>query len=231
MLIVFSGLDGAGKSTQIELLREAFRAQGRPFRQIWTRGGYTPGFEGLKNLFRREKRTYKGTGGQGSEKSTRYSPQKWKRQVWLTLAMLDLCRIYGLKLRWWLWRGETVIGDRYLWDTLVDFRTNFPQEKPDQWLLWKLLAWLTPKPDVAFLLIIPPQESLRRTGGVSPEWEEIFTRRLFEYQRLASRGYWFVLDGKRPPLVISEEIQRRVFDPSSDEPDTVSSLAQPASGE
>ena len=53
LLITFSGLDGAGKSTQIELLMERLRQEGRQPVYVWTRGGYTPLFEAFKSLLRR----------------------------------------------------------------------------------------------------------------------------------------------------------------------------------
>ena len=52
MIIVFSGVDCAGKSTQIELLKKEFLGQGIESQSLWSRGGYTPGFELLKKLLR-----------------------------------------------------------------------------------------------------------------------------------------------------------------------------------
>ena len=52
-LIVFSGVDGAGKSTQIELLEIELGEQGRSFVRCWARGGYTPLFTFCKRLLRR----------------------------------------------------------------------------------------------------------------------------------------------------------------------------------
>ena len=47
-MIVFSGLDGAGKSTQIELLKFYFKNSGVPVISFWSRGGYTAGMEFVK---------------------------------------------------------------------------------------------------------------------------------------------------------------------------------------
>ena len=48
--IVFSGLDCSGKSTQIEFLRKEFSDREKNNLVFWSRGGYTPGFQKLKDL-------------------------------------------------------------------------------------------------------------------------------------------------------------------------------------
>ena len=52
MLIEFSGLDCAGKSTQIDLLKKDLENGGLVVKVVWSRGGYTPGIMWLKNLVR-----------------------------------------------------------------------------------------------------------------------------------------------------------------------------------
>ena len=52
-LFVFSGLDGAGKSTQIDLLTARLRQDGTRSQVLWSRGGYTPGMLLLKRIARR----------------------------------------------------------------------------------------------------------------------------------------------------------------------------------
>ncbi|MDA7437895.1 hypothetical protein N8773_00850, partial [Candidatus Pseudothioglobus singularis] len=52
MIIVFSGADGAGKSTQIDLLISSITKSGHNACSIWSRGGYTPGFEFVKKALR-----------------------------------------------------------------------------------------------------------------------------------------------------------------------------------
>ena len=217
-LIVFSGLDGAGKSTQIGLLMDRLHQIGRKHRYIWTRGGYTPLFERLKIVLRGFTKQSLPPSGQSSRR-TQIIAHPLIRRLWLMLAMLDLMRVYGILLRWWRWRGQIVICDRYLWDTWVDFRLNFPQECVDRWGLWRFLSWITPKPDTAFLLLLPVVESVRRSdlkGEPFRDSPEVLAQRLAHYQSLAAEhGIWHILDGQRSIPDLEAEIWTQVDDSGS----------------
>lgn len=213
MLIVFSGLDGAGKSTQIELLLTALNAQGETPVYLWVRGGYTPLFNAAKSIVRRF------SGGRvvppsgRSEARDKALRQPWKRRLWLLLALFDMMLVYGVQVRWWQLRERSIVCDRYIWDTLVDFRLNFPQETVERWWLWRLLYWATPKPDAAFLLLIPVAESLRRSQMKDepfPDAPEVLAQRLAQYEALAKQGYWQVLDGRLPIPEIQQTIQAQI---------------------
>ena len=52
LLISFSGPDGSGKTTQIELLKTQLEAMGHKPIIFWTRLGNTPGFELAKKILR-----------------------------------------------------------------------------------------------------------------------------------------------------------------------------------
>ena len=56
-MIAFSGLDGAGKSTQIDLVAKKHNSKGSKSLILWARGGYTPGMRILKNFFKISKQT------------------------------------------------------------------------------------------------------------------------------------------------------------------------------
>lgn len=212
-LIVFSGLDGAGKSTQIRLLMDRLEAEGRKPVCLWTRGGYTSGFRLLKSALRHL------SGGRALPEAG-HTPRRERafsspalRRAWLGLAMLDLLRVYAVQVRFRVWRGRTVVCDRYLWDTLVDFRLNFPQEPVERSFLWRALRKLTPRPDSAFLMLIPVEESVRRSdikGEPFRDSSEVLGRRLGQYEALAKEGHWHVLDGRRAAHDIASEILGKV---------------------
>ncbi|MES9902892.1 MAG: hypothetical protein ABW168_09430 [Sedimenticola sp.] len=128
--------------------------------------------------------------------------------------MLDLALVYGIYVRWLNLTGRTVIADRYLDDTWIDFTLNFPGVNFDHWSLWKLLELLTPKPDYAFILFIPVEESLRRSklkDEPFPDSEEVLRQRLEYYTNFMSlNGNLREIDCTRPLDTIADEIAATV---------------------
>ena len=228
-VIVFSGLDGAGKSTQIELLMKHLREEGRKPVCVWTRGGYTPLFEGLKALLRRLLGRAVPPPGNNPQRAQAFS-KGWIRRLWLVLALMDLLWVYGVQLCWWRWRGRAVVCDRYLWDTLVDFRLYFPRERVECWWLWRLLVRVTPQPDAAFLLLVPVEESVRRSNVKGEPFRDpppLLTQRLAQYQALAQEGHWHVMDGRCSIQGLAAEVLA-VLSQAGEGFGQVGSRAQPA---
>jgi dTMP kinase len=105
--------------------------------------------------------------------------------------------------------GRVVIADRYLWDTWIDFKLNFPGCDFDKWLLWKILKVISPKPNHFFLLLIPVEESLRRSQLKEepfPDPPEILQQRLDYYYRFSKSMGWHVIQCVQPIDDIAREI-------------------------
>ena len=130
-LISLSGIDGAGKSSQIRSIQKYYKKRNQPFVYLWTRGGNTSGIEMLKVFSRKVAGKRLPPSGHSNQRD-QILKKKWIQKVWLTLAIIDLMRIYAVNIRWKLWRGTIVICDRYLWDTLIDFKivNSFFKKKP-----------------------------------------------------------------------------------------------------
>ncbi len=196
MLIAFSGIDGAGKSTQIELVQSYFQESKCPVVYLWTRGGNTPGINWIKMFGRKLSGKKLPPSGHSSQRDQMFG-KYWIQKAWLTLAVFDLLWIYSVSIRWQLWRGKIVICDRYLWDTLIDFKIMFPDFGVEKWFLWRLLVWCTPTPDVEYLLMIPIKVSENRCMlkyEPFPDDPERRARRYKLYQKVSILSNWTLLD-------------------------------------
>jgi thymidylate kinase len=183
MIITFSGTDGSGKSTQIEILMSEFIRQGFRVKYVWSRGGYTPLFSALKKILRIL--TAKRLPNEGNSSSRdELLKNKSVSGVWLTIATLDLLMFYGVYVRIMSWFGMVVVCDRYIEDTLIDFKRNFPDTFDDQSFLWRLLVLFIPRPNQSFLLFVPVDVSLIRSkmkGEPFPDTPETLAFRLKAY--------------------------------------------------
>lgn len=207
-LIVFSGVDGAGKSTQIESLAADLRGGGHIVDSLWARGGYTPLFSLFKNVLRRVRPGALPKPGQSCERTRQFQSLR-VRKVWLTFALLDLILCYAVWLRLKIWSGRIVLCDRYWEDTLLDFQRNFPQESINRWTLWRFLVWSAPRPDRRFLLMVPPEESVRRgklKNEPFPDSPDTLEWRYKRYLELAANGDWTVIDC----LASLEEVRAKI---------------------
>ena len=136
MLIAFSGIDSAGKSTQINhIVKYYYEYESKVFVK-WSRGGYTPGINMLKSLARNLFRNKIPAKGNSPERSTAFKNPIISR-IWLFISILDLIIYYGGWFRILSIRN-IVIADRYIWDTYIDFKMNFPGIDFQKWMSWRV---------------------------------------------------------------------------------------------
>jgi len=194
-MIAFSGLDGAGKSTQISLLIDFYKIKKTKSLMLWSRGGYTHGMEFLKKTLRRlNSSSIPKERGKSTKRDTSFS-NKYIRKTWLTLSILDLLFYYTIYIRIIEFFGIVVICDRYLFDTLLDFKRNFPQENVQKWLIWRLLMSVSATPKKHFILTISVKESQYRStlkNEPFPDSKETLKFRLDEYLKYGNNNKFVV---------------------------------------
>lgn len=183
-IIVFSGIDGSGKSTHVKNLAREFKKQKLKTKCIWARGGYTPLFSLVKKFLRFVMPNKIPVAG-NSNLRNQYFKKKYIAKIWLSLATIDLLLFYALYLRINSWISHVVICDRYVEDTLIDFKRNFPSTFSEHSFLWRLLVLLTPRPNQCFLLYVPIKVSLARSNKKNepfPDTPDTLEFRLSYYQ-------------------------------------------------
>jgi thymidylate kinase len=195
-LITFSGVDGSGKSTQINGILRSLESCGYRVRQLafWddvvvlTR--YREGF--VHRVFKSEQ----GIGAPGKPVNRR---DKNMRGWHLTIARHLLYLLDAIHLRWVIMRErharpDVIVMDRYIYDELA----NLPLRNAATRAFVRALARLAPQPDIAFLLDADPQAARAR----KPEYPLEFMRECREwYHRLAALlGYMTVVS----PLPLAE---------------------------
>ena len=214
MIIVFSGVDGAGKSTQIDLLKKQITGRRLSVSSVWSRGGYTPGFELLKKSVRIVLGKKSISSGR-NEKRDKAMSNSLVSRLWLMIAMLDLLVLYAVIVRIKSFLGRVVICDRYLGDTFIDFSLNFPSSNFEKTWLWKLLVAISPKPDASFLFILPVEESMRRSklkNEPFPDSKEVLMQRLEIYTTSELfNDDWVRVDGLDPISISAGVIKDKVF--------------------
>ena len=166
MLIAFSGVDCAGKSTQIRLLEQYFISRGKTCKVLWYRPGYSGELQICKNKARQLanilRRTLhpSHTASHLSSSSNRATPPA---SVWVPMAAIDTCLQWGLKLRLLMRRYDVVICDRYVEDACFDIRFKYPDFHAPS-VLFAHLKHLMPRPDHAFILTLDHDEMLARVA-------------------------------------------------------------------
>lgn len=210
MLIVFSGTDGAGKSSQVQLLKHWCYKQGMKSGHLWARGGYTPSFNALKRLARLFSGNRLPKAGNSSERLQALS-KPGVSYLWLSIAIIDLIIYWGIYLRIMCLFCRVVICDRYIDDTRLDFRRNFPCISFERMVLWRMLERCTPNPDAAFLLLVPVDETIRRSRQKCepfPDDAPTLEWRLQSYMSISRfpLARYSCLDCRRSVTDVSEEI-------------------------
>lgn len=212
-IVIFSGLDCSGKSTQIEILKKKLKKENQKVLVFWSRGGYTNGFQKLKDVIR-------GFSGKKLPKPG-FTPEREKalsnpiiRRVWLTIAMIDLFYYYAIYLRIKYFLGYNIICDRYLMDTNIDFKLTYPKSNTDKWVLWRLIEIFALKPDFHFVSTVPVKESVIRSKfkfEPFPDSPEILAQRLELYNKdLKKNRSLIFIDGLRDKNEITTEINNLV---------------------
>ena len=194
-VVSFSGIDGAGKSTQIEALCRSLR--GRGFHcAVYTFWDDVVAFSKVREHI--SLRAFKGDKGIGSPDKPIVRRDKNVSTWYITVFRSFLYMLDAFSLSVAVSRNaesdtDFLIFDRYIYDELA----NLPMENPAVSLYVRALLRFIPQPDVALFLDAYPEEATTR----KPEYPLEFVRRNRDaYHRMSRLVGMTVI----PPLSIEQ---------------------------
>lgn len=210
VVVALSGLDGAGKSSQVARLRSSLEALGVPVAVAWERPGM--GLQWLAPLRRAIKRLM----GQDTEPGVRAVGRGDERlpatrrgvlgTLWVSLVVLSyLARV---RRRGRLRRG-VVLHDRHLLDAVATVEAVYG----DALMPWqrRLLVAGHPRADLTILLQVPLETAaVRKPDAVFSRHLLALQQRVYEQASAVVPGV-VVLDGTRPADVVASEVLGRVL--------------------
>lgn len=226
-IVALSGLDGAGKSTQAQALREALRRLGYDAEARWSSLLHYPGSLQLLRRSVDQVLIAIRPAGAGPREVSVSAPMpthggvppldtaakrlRQQSQVVATAWIALVAARNGLEhrriARPHLSRGRVVICDRYVLDSLVQLRYQYGGGH-SVGIQCRLVRLLSPRPDRAFFLDVSPETASGRKADYSEE-ENLLRARLYdeECNRLGVRR----LDGQRDRVEICAEMAAEVW--------------------
>lgn len=192
LLVSFSGIDGAGKSTQVKLLVEYLRDNGKKVQATEEMFSYFL----LKPLVW-ILRGATGTRGQGPVKKNKSILPKF----WFIPAFIDIWASYIFKIRPMLAKYDFVIADRFYTDVWANLL--YYGYLPD-WA-FRVFVKLLPKADIAFMLQVNPKTVQKREREFPPDYYEEQAK---IYKRLATRIDSCIINANQDSKTVFKKINK-----------------------
>jgi len=212
-LILLTGIDGSGKTTQAEILVENLKKDGFDVAYVWARWKQ---IITLPVTFLWKMRLKKVSNHKDS-RAREVRPQKEKllknpviRWLWLAIFLIDYGLQILIKVRLKRLYRSIIVSDRMFYDSIIDQSINLGsmQELLLNNLESLLMRMIFPVPDIVIYIDCPPEIAFLRKPDV-PDLEYLEERRKL-YRLLADKYNWLKIDGALPVKKIASIIHNNV---------------------
>jgi dTMP kinase len=196
MLISISGVDGSGKTTYAEILRDTFIFCELRTKYMWSRIGSSAllkPFSKIAKILHGLKRGQlilkpsENTKELEARREELFGKSSLLRSSVLAIILAEMLCQYFFRVKLPLLFNKIVICDRYVYDSLVDISTRYGVDlnsKEGQFIKRILMA-LTPAPDISYCLFVPLENACSRKN-VGEEHIRLIEEQISLYREIAS---------------------------------------------
>lgn len=197
LLITFTGLDGSGKSTQLEMLKEKLKEKSRSFFSF-----HVIEFSLINRLSKKIQK-----GGAPSAKTKASPLTLFLRKIFLFIDLVRF-RFFFQKIK--NQKTEFLLADRYFFDQIVNIfyldRKAVPLEKP----FWQKIAEkMLILPSLGFYLSISPRAAQNRDRTIE-QGAEYLEKKQVILDKLTPGWNLKIVDAQTNKEIIADSIWRNI---------------------
>lgn len=195
-LIAIIGMDGSGKSANINLMKEDLSFSNYHF--LWVR--WEPCIlKPLYNIVNKKSKTDTETLNQSYNRKLEIKKKIFKnilvKNIWLYLTIIDYTLQFKRKITKVLKTGKSIIFDRYYLDLFIDQGVNLDLSPEQIKKMIQKFAWLFPKMEKTLYIRVKPEVCFSRKNDI-PNMDYLWVRwGIYEY--LSQTFDWIIIDGEK----------------------------------